>query len=72
MYLSANFPLTMELERTGSVGVTHAPIASECRKDRFGTMAQTSRLLDIHMAHIPGPSSNERLFHSRVTYFLGN
>jgi len=72
MFLSANLPFTMEFESTGSVGVTHDPTAKACRNGRFGTIAQTSRLVTIHIAHITGPRSKDRLFHSVFRYLLGN
>src|SRR2546430_12988516 len=51
---STLFPYTtlfrsIELDKTGSVGVTHAPIARACKKERCGTIPHTSRLAHIHM-----------------------
>lgn len=71
-FLSANLPLTMLFERTGSVGVTHAPIASACTNGRFGTSPQTRRLLASHMKVMIGPSMRARDFHSICRYRLGS
>ena len=62
----------MLFERTGSVGVTQAPIARACRKDRFGTNPQMIRLLQIHMAVITGPRRRASDFHSFWRYLLGS
>jgi len=72
MFLSANLPLTMELESTGSVGVTQAPTARACRKLRCGTNTYTRRLVQIHIIVIPGPNKRAKLFHSFFKYLLGS
>lgn len=72
MFLSANLPLTIELDRTGSVGVTHAAIANECRKLRLGTNPQMMNPLHSHIAVMPGPRRSARLLHSRYRYLLGS
>jgi hypothetical protein len=54
---SANLPFTITADSTGSVGVTHAPMARACSSGRgAGTSAHTSRLVASHMAVMTGPT----------------
>ena len=43
IFLPPNFSFTKLLERTGSVGVTHAPIINAGKNERFGNMPNIRR-----------------------------
>ena len=62
----------MDADKTGSVGVMVAPIASAYTKCMSGITAQTIRLVRSHIRVMPMPRIRASGRHSRFKYFWGN
>lgn len=71
VYQKLHSPLQIELASTGSVGVTHEPIASDSRYVSPGMRAQMKRAVINHAAVMTGSSRVVRLMRSRQRYAFG-
>jgi hypothetical protein len=69
---SLHAPLQIELARTGSVGVTHAPMIRLSKNVKPGINAHTSKLQMNQATDITPDNSVVKLIHSRLRYALGS
>lgn len=70
--LSANGPLAMAWERTGSVGVTHEAMTIAARRVSLGTVASMQSVVQSHMIVMMGRRQRVISFQRVRLYFAGS